>query len=83
MERMIMDCDPGHDVAVALVLAHRAWRVPGSRPSGVASLDELLGVADYLTLHVGLNAETRHLRDERRIARLKPGCSVLNTSSGG
>ena len=43
----------------------------------------MLGVADYLTLHVGLNADTRHLRDERRIARLKPGCRVLNTSSGG
>ena len=48
----------------------------------MASLDELLAAADFLTLHVGLTAETRHLLDDRRLARIKPGCRVLNTSRG-
>jgi D-3-phosphoglycerate dehydrogenase len=48
----------------------------------VESLDELLAMADFLTLHVGLTAETRRLLDDRRLARVKPGCRVLNTSRG-
>ena len=48
----------------------------------VESLDGLLGAVDFLTLHVGLSPETRHLLDDERIATLKPGCRVLNTSRG-
>ncbi len=60
-------------------VAAGAYSGPAER---VESLDELLAVADFLTLHVGLTAETRHLLDDRRLARLKPGCRVLNTSRG-
>ena len=60
-------------------VAPGAYSGPAER---VESLDELLAVADFLTLHVGLTAETRHLLDDRRLARLKPGCRVLNTSRG-
>ena len=60
-------------------VAAGAYSGPAER---LASLDELLAAADFLTLHVGLAAETRHLLDDRRLARLKPGCRVLNTSRG-
>ncbi len=60
-------------------VAPGAYSGPAER---VESLDELLAAADFLTLHVGLTAETRHLLDDRRIARLKPDCRVLNTSRG-
>ena len=60
-------------------VAPGAYAGPAER---MASLDELLAVADFLTLHVGLTAETRHLLDDRRLARIKPGCRVLNTSRG-
>ena len=60
-------------------VAPGAYSGPAER---LASLDELLAAADFLTLHVGLTAETRHLIDDRRLARLKAGCRVLNTSRG-
>ena len=60
-------------------LAPNAYTGPTER---AASLDELLGAADFLTLHVGLSPETRHLIDDRRIAKLKPGCRLINTSRG-
>ena len=60
-------------------VAPSAYAGPAER---VTSLDELLGMADFLTFHVALSAETRHLLDDRRIAKLKPDCRVLNTSRG-
>ena len=60
-------------------VAPGAYSGPAER---VESLDELLAMADFLTFHVGLTAETRRLLDDRRLARLKPGCRVLNTSRG-
>lgn len=49
----------------------------------VDTLDELLADADFVTLHVPLTAETRHMIDSRVLARLKPGCRVINTCRGG
>ncbi|WP_290061931.1 D-isomer specific 2-hydroxyacid dehydrogenase family protein [Amycolatopsis solani] len=45
-------------------------------------LDELLQVSDIVTLHVPLSADTHHLLDRRRIARLKRGAFVVNTGRG-
>ena len=44
---------------------------------------ELLAVADVLSLHIPLSAETRNLIDEAALARLKPQAIVINTARGG
>ncbi len=46
------------------------------------SLDELCSEADYLTLHLPATAETRHMIDEARLARMKPGVRLINTARG-
>ena len=59
--------------------------VPGRRtPEGceILELDELLSVADVVSFHTALAPETRHLLDARRIALMKPGAVVVNTSRG-
>jgi len=45
-------------------------------------LDELLRLSDIVTLHAPLNADTHHLLDRRRIARMKDGAFVINTGRG-
>jgi D-3-phosphoglycerate dehydrogenase len=46
------------------------------------SLDELLATADFLTLHVPSTPETRHLLNDERFAKMKPGVRIINTARG-
>lgn len=45
-------------------------------------LDELLGRADLVSVHVDLNPGTRHLFAAREFAAMKPGAWFVNTSRG-
>jgi len=47
-----------------------------------SALEKLLADADFLTLHLPLTFDTRHLLDERRLQLLKPTCRIVNTSRG-
>jgi phosphoglycerate dehydrogenase-like enzyme len=46
------------------------------------SLDELLQQSDIVTLHVPLNAETRHLISRPELAAMKPTALLVNTCRG-
>lgn len=45
-------------------------------------LDDLLGEAEIVSLHVPLLGCTRHLIDARRLALLRPGACLVNTARG-
>ena len=45
-------------------------------------LDELLLRSDLITLHLPLNAGTRHLLNRERIARMRRGAILINTARG-
>jgi glyoxylate reductase len=45
-------------------------------------LDDLLARSDFVSLHVPLTTETRHLIDEKRLNQMKPGAILVNTSRG-
>lgn len=69
------------------VIAYDAMLQPGDAVfahSGVrqAALDELVGNADAITLHVPLVETTRGLFDAARIAKMKKGSVLINTSRG-
>jgi D-3-phosphoglycerate dehydrogenase len=46
------------------------------------SLERLMCTADYLTLHVPLTEDTRHLINEHSLGWVKPSCRIINTSRG-
>jgi D-3-phosphoglycerate dehydrogenase / 2-oxoglutarate reductase len=48
----------------------------------LVSLDELLQQADYVTLHVLLTNETRHLINAERLTLMKPTAYLVNTCRG-
>lgn len=54
--------------------------VPGVKL--VASLDELLPLADVLSLHVPLNRHTRGMLGAQQLARLPQGAILINTARG-
>jgi D-3-phosphoglycerate dehydrogenase / 2-oxoglutarate reductase len=48
----------------------------------VVDLDTLFSSSDFLTLHVPLSPETRHMVDARRLSLMKKGAYLINTSRG-
>jgi glyoxylate reductase len=46
------------------------------------NLDDLLSLSDFVTLHVPLTPETRHLIDSRRLELMKRSAFIINTARG-
>lgn len=53
------------------------WRVE------MTGLDELLRRSDYVSLHLPMSAENRHLINDDTIAKMKQGAVLINTARGG
>jgi len=51
-------------------------------PYACVTLNELLGRADIVSLHVPLSNETRHLLNASRFARMRRGSVLVNTARG-
>lgn len=61
---------------------------PQAQPSAdpdvqAVDLDTLLGEADFISLHVPLTPETRHLINRRAFELMKPTAVLINTARGG
>jgi glyoxylate reductase len=54
-------------------------RALGATP---VELDAVFAQADFVSLHCPLTPETRHLVDAARLARMKPGAILVNTTRG-
>ena len=68
------------------ILYHDARRNPGAEQevgaTYVDTLDDLLGRSDFVSLHVPLLPETRHLMNAERLRKMKRSAILINTSRG-
>ncbi len=68
------------------ILYHDVNRLPEdvSAPLGAryVELDELLARSDFVSLHVNLTPETRHMINAASLGRMKPSAVLVNTSRG-
>ncbi len=49
----------------------------------LVSLNEVVSQSDFLSLHVPMKAETRHIINADRLRQMKPTAFLINTSRGG
>lgn len=68
----LIACDPFVDAAT--IAAH-----------GAEAVDEetLFRQSDFISLHLPLNTQTRHIVNARSLALMKPTASIVNTARGG
>ncbi|KAG2764806.1 hypothetical protein JG687_00002691 [Phytophthora cactorum] len=62
------------------ILSNASAKVHGIEP---VSLDELFSRSDYISLHVPLNANTKHLVNAQRLAFCKDGVKLINGARAG
>ncbi|MBF9017360.1 MULTISPECIES: C-terminal binding protein [unclassified Oceanispirochaeta] len=68
------------------VLIHSRGLAPGTvleNGAEAVSLDTLLKETDYLSVHLPLTDETRHLLDHKKLNSMKKGAVLVNTARGG
>jgi D-3-phosphoglycerate dehydrogenase len=69
----------GHDPHITV---SNAWALQ-AEVKNMPSVSEVLASCDFVTFHVPLSDETKHLLDARRLAKARPGITILNFSRAG
>ncbi|MCA9731379.1 MAG: D-glycerate dehydrogenase [Deferribacteres bacterium] len=82
-------------IGTAMAQRSRGWNMPvvyysnkhnetleGWGAKKAANLEDLLQVADFISLHVPLTVETKYLINRETLALLKPTAYLINTSRG-
>ncbi|MBI3271359.1 MAG: D-glycerate dehydrogenase [Planctomycetes bacterium] len=71
-------------LGLCVIYASRTEKPDFERESGAqrVELDELFATSDIVSLHCPLRPDTRHLVNATRLALMKPGAYLLNTTRG-
>ncbi|MGX7420375.1 3-phosphoglycerate dehydrogenase family protein [Carnobacterium gallinarum] len=58
-----------------------AWNI-SSRVKRALTIEEVLATSDYLTIHIPLMSQTKHIINAEKLALVKEGATLLNFSRG-
>jgi D-3-phosphoglycerate dehydrogenase len=69
-------------IGLAVIATSRSGKsgIPGV---SIVPLDELLARSDYVSLHVPVTRETKHMIGAAQLAQMKPSAYLINTARGG
>ena len=56
---------------------------PGAPPADFRPLDQLLGEADFVSIHLNLNDSSRHIIGARELGLMRPSAYLVNMARGG
>jgi len=73
----------GFDMSLLYVDRQRRAELEAELEARFVPLETLLRESDFVSLHVPLTAETRHLIGHRELSLMKPSAILINTSRGG
>lgn len=70
------------------ILAYDPWQLATRMVTmelgvSLVAWEELLQASDFISIHVPLTDQTRHLIDAEALAQMQPGAYLINTSRGG
>jgi D-3-phosphoglycerate dehydrogenase len=68
-------------VGLKVIAYNRSTRADASVP--MVGIDDLLRQSDIVSLHLGLNDETRGFLDRAKLQKTKPGVIIVNTARAG
>ncbi|MDP3984817.1 MAG: D-glycerate dehydrogenase [Acidimicrobiia bacterium] len=71
-----------HGFGMTVVFFNRSPVDPGFPTRQCSTLEEVLRTADFISLHLPSNQETRHLINAERIATMKTEAILINTARG-
>jgi D-3-phosphoglycerate dehydrogenase len=66
-----------------IVLGYDACAVGPAPFMMMVGLDELLSKADYITLHIPLTPDSKHMLDAEAFAKMKDGVRIIDCARGG
>ncbi|MGC6485278.1 MAG: phosphoglycerate dehydrogenase [Candidatus Puniceispirillales bacterium] len=78
-------CDRGRGLKMKVIAYDPYLSEDKAKTMGIekVELDDLLGRADFITLHVPLTDETRNILSRENLMKTKPGVRVINCARGG
>jgi D-3-phosphoglycerate dehydrogenase len=81
--RVVARCAKGYDMNLIAYDPYINSAYCKKNNIGVGTFDEVISQSNFISLHIPLNEQTKHIINKENIAKMKAGVIIINTSRGG
>ncbi len=81
--KVVARCAKGYDMNVIAYDPYINTEYCEKNGIGIKTFDELISESNFISLHLPLNDQTRHMINSDTIAKMQDGTIIINTSRGG